>query len=201
MGGMDAQDDVYAAPRAALVAAPTERPRLPPFYVVSVTKLVLLSFATLGLYSLYWFWRHWKLHKLDRKLDIWPVPRALFSIFFAHGLNREIDQRLQRSGSPHAWSPGAWATLFVVSAISGRIISRLPDSVLPFGPGFGLIVLSLAGGTLAMVHAQRAANPASGDPAGAANARLTLANWLWLVPGGLFWLMSLASLVLLTGDA
>ncbi|MCH1909792.1 hypothetical protein MKP15_13505 [Stenotrophomonas sp. Y6] len=49
---MDAQDDVYAAPRAALVAAPTERPRLPPFYVVSVTKLVLLSFATLGLYSL-----------------------------------------------------------------------------------------------------------------------------------------------------
>ena len=201
MGGMDAQDNVYAAPRAPLVAAPTERPRLPPFYVVSVTKLALLSFATMGLYTLYWFWRHWKLHAIDSQRDIMPVPRAIFSIFFAHGLNREIDPRLRRRGSRHAWSPGGWATLYVFSAIGGRLLGSAPDSVLAPAPGFGLIMLTVAGCTLAMTHAQRAANLASDDPGGAANARLTAANWFWLVLGGLFWLASLAGMALLLGDA
>ena len=86
---MDAHDNIYAPPQVPLETRSAERPALPPFYVVSLRKLVLLSIATVGLYSLYWFWRHWKLHKLDRKLDIWPVPRAIFAIFFAHGLNEK----------------------------------------------------------------------------------------------------------------
>lgn len=198
---MDAHDNIYAPLQVPLETRTVERPALPPFYVVSLRKLVLLSIATVGLYSLYWFWRHWKLHKLDRKLDIWPVPRAIFAIFFAHGLNEEIDHRLRRAGQRHDWSPGTWATVYVVSAIIGQIINRLPDAMLAPGPSFGLAMLTVGGGTLAMVQAQRAANLACGDPTGSANARLTPLNWLWLVLGGLFWLLVLVGLALSLGDS
>lgn len=200
---MDTPDNVYAAPQAPLVpeAEAPQRATLPPFYVVSITKLVLLSAATFGLYSLYWFWRHWKLHKRDRKFDIWPVPRAVFAVFFAHSLNQEIDYRLRRSGSRYAWSPGLWAMLYVVSAIAGNIISRVPDSILDPGPGFALIMLTVAGCTAAMANTQRAANQASGDPEATGNARLTVANWAWLVVGGLLWLLNLAGIALFLGDA
>lgn len=198
---MDAQDNIYAPPQAPLQTANIERPTLPPFYVVSITKLVLLSVATVGIYSLYWFWRHWKLYKLHKKLDIWPVPRAIFAIFFAHSLNQEIDYRLQRNGSPYDWSPGLWATLYVVSAVAARIINRLPDEVLAPNPAFGLSMLTVAAGTWAMVQTQRAANLACGDPAGDQNARLTAANWCWLVLGGLFWLLILAGMLLIGADA
>lgn len=186
---MNAQDNVYAPPQASLALEVPERSGFPPFYVVSITKLVLLYVATLGFYSLYWFWRHWTLHKRDKKLDIWPVPRAIFPIFFAHSLNQEIDYRLHRSGQGYKWSPGMWATTYVISAIGGRIISRLPDSIVPALPGFGIGMLLLVANVLALVHAQRAANLASGDPDATGNSRLTAANWVWLVLGGLYWVV------------
>ncbi|WP_313319867.1 DUF4234 domain-containing protein [Stenotrophomonas sp.] len=182
------EGNVYAPPQAELTPAiPVQQ--LPPFYVVSITKVVLLSIATLGMYSLYWFWNHWKRHKIDKKLSLWPVPRAIFAIFFAHSLNREIDYRLQRNRSNYRWSPGAWATLYVVSVILMRVISRIPETMLSANLSFVLILLPLAGQIMALVRAQRAANLACGDPQALQNRRLTVANWFWLVLGGLFWLL------------
>lgn len=189
------QHDVYTPPQAELTAPPVAA-IAPAFYVVSITKLVLLSFATLGVYGLYWFWRHWKLHKLDKKLDIWPVWRAIFSIFFAHSLNREIDYRLTRKGIRHAWSPASWATLYVFSVIAARIVSRIPDSVLAPNPAFYLSMVCVAGMILPMVHTQRAANLACGDPTAEQNRRLTAPNWAWLVLGAVLWLLILIGLMM-----
>jgi hypothetical protein len=158
-----------------------------PFYVVSAGKAALLMFATFGFYALYWFWRHWKMHKIDKRLDIWPVPRAIFSIFFAHSLNREIDHRIQHEGRRHAWSPGGWATLYVVAALVSRLIDRLPETVISLNASIGLLILLLAAVTLPIFHAQRAANIACGDPDAEANRRLTVANYIWLGLGTLWW--------------
>lgn len=186
---MDAQDTIYAPPQASLTQETAEPSGLPPFYVVSITKLVLLYVATLGFYSVYWFWKHWSRHKRDKKLDIWPVPRAIFGIFFANSLNQEIDQRLRRSGQRYSWSPEMWAGAFVISAIVGRIISRIPDAVLPPLPGFAIGMLFMVLNIMSLVQAQRAANLACGDPDGDRNSRLTAANWVWLVLGALFWIV------------
>ena len=43
--------------------------------------------------------------------------------------------------------------------------------------------------TASLFHAQRAANIASGDPQALSNNRFTAANWVWIVLGGLFWLL------------
>ena len=57
------QDNLYAPPTATIVDPQLEAANRPtPFYVVSTTKVLVLSLATLGMYTLYWFWRHWKLH-------------------------------------------------------------------------------------------------------------------------------------------
>lgn len=184
------EDNLYAPPTAQIVDPQVEAAsRITPFYVVSTTKVAVLSIVTFGMYELYWFWRHWKLHKIDRKLDIWPVPRAVFSIFFAHALNREIDHRIQHNGERHRWSPGGWATLYVVTAIGNRLASRLPEDVFSAEMALLSAVAAVLSATASLFHAQRAANIASGDPQALSNNRFTAANWVWIVLGGLFWLL------------
>jgi hypothetical protein len=181
-------ENPYAPPTAHIAEVPggiaMERA---PFYIVSPAKAALMMFVTFGVYALYWFWRHWKMHKIDKKLDIWPVPRAVFSIFFAHSLNREIDDRIQRKGLRHDWSPGGWATLYVVAAIGGRILDRLPETVISLNASIGLLIAMLSALTLSVFHAQRAANIACGDPNADSNRRLTVANYVWLALGALWW--------------
>lgn len=183
-------DNLYAPPTAQIVDPQVEAANRPtPFYVVSTTKVLVLSLATFGLYPLYWFWRHWKLHKIDRKLDIWPVPRAVFSIFFAHSLNKEIDHRITRNGERHRWSPGMWATLYVVAVIGSRIANRAPETVVSAEMALLATMATVFAITASLFHVQRAANIASGDPQALSNNRFTVANWIWIVLGGLFWLL------------
>lgn len=190
-------DNLYAPPTARIADPHTGGAiGMAPFYVVSTAKVAVLSIATFGLYTLYWFWRHWNQHKIALKLDIWPVPRALFSIFFAHALNSEIDHRITRNRLRHAWSPGLWATLYVVAAIVSRLADRLPESVMPLDVALPVIMGCIVAMAIALFHAQQAANIASGDPEALANNRFTWANWIWIILGALWWLAISASLML-----
>jgi len=45
-----------------------------------------------------------------------------------------------------------------------------------------------------LLKAQRAINFACDDPNGDGNSSLTLANWIWMVLGGLLWLLALFGL-------
>ena len=53
------------------------------FFAVSVTKLVVLSFCTLGVYPIYWFYINWKIIKEQEQVHILPFWRAIFSTFLA----------------------------------------------------------------------------------------------------------------------
>ncbi len=65
------------------------------FYVVSLRKFNILFFCTFGVYSIFWFYKNWRIIKTKQNREIWPVPRAIFSIFFAHSLFREIEGELE----------------------------------------------------------------------------------------------------------
>ena len=56
---MDA--DVYKAPEAEIVTESTEGLE---FYVVSPKKFLIMQISTMGIYSIYWFFKHWKQYKL-----------------------------------------------------------------------------------------------------------------------------------------
>ncbi|QNN57058.1 DUF4234 domain-containing protein [Diaphorobacter ruginosibacter] len=63
-----------AAPSAAL----------PPFFAVSLRKFALLSVCTLGLYHLYWFYRHWQ-HVRAWSSDQAFSPARRTLLFFLYG--------------------------------------------------------------------------------------------------------------------
>jgi hypothetical protein len=170
----------------------------PPFYVVSTRKFALLFLATLGLYPVYWFYKNWDRYK-DRVpaasqpgTNVAPVVRALFSIFFVHALLRKV--QAWDGGDPvrRAWSSGWHATWIVVLLLAGECIDTLVDGTAgpPFGDlaSFAILVLLL----FAFLKAQRMINLACGDPEGAGNARLTRANRVWIVLGGIGWVVTIA---------
>ena len=72
---------IYDAPKAKLDDANNDETNYE-FYVVGITKFIVLFLATFGIYSVYWFYRNWKLYKIHNNEDIYPVARAIFSIFF-----------------------------------------------------------------------------------------------------------------------
>ncbi len=191
----DPAGDVYRTPESDLTLP---RDKTAKFYLVSEFKLMLLYFATLGFYGIYWFYRHWKQFKGATEQSLWPVPRAIFSIFFAHALFRRIDDAVD-PGLDVEWRPQTLATLYVIFAIIGNLSDRLPQIGLDFE---WVLVASLA--ALLMIayvlyRAQAVANLACGDAHGRSNARITLTNVIWILLGLLFWLAVIAGFALEMG--
>lgn len=187
--------DVYAPPNARVADVGDVRGAATEFHVVSVRKFWCLYIATFGLYQFYWLYRQWAHYRAWHRESLWPAARAIFSIFFMHALNRNVDDSLREARTAHAWWPGVNATIFVllsvVSGISDRLAARVETISWLDYVGIALI-LPIA---LTLAATQRAANAACGDPAGAGNARLTLANWIWIVLGMLWWALIVIGLI------
>lgn len=145
----------------------------PPFFAVSITKLVVLSVCTFGLYELCWFYRNWRLAR-ERGEDVWPVLRTLFAIFFVYALFRRIRDggdnfELSDGDLPAGWLALGW---IVVS-----LLYQLPDPywLVSFGTVAFLVPVQMAANRINRVRAPRH------DP----NGRFGVVNWIAVVVGGL----------------
>ncbi len=192
--GGNMQENYYAPPQAEVRDVPVAGAGTEEFYVVARAKFLTLFIATVGVYQIYWFYAHWRQFNEYRRTDLWPVPRAIFSIFFAHSLNAEIDDRIKRERIPHAWSPVALATGYVVLTLASTVLSRF-ETLSPASDLFTFAALVPIG--WCMLGAQHAANAACGQPDGSSNRRLTFANYFWILLGTVFWLLSLTGYYLL----
>ena len=67
-------------------------PLEPLFLHISVTKLILMSVASLGLYEAYWIYKNWKYINEREGLGIHPFWRGWFGIFFCHSLLQRIKE-------------------------------------------------------------------------------------------------------------
>jgi hypothetical protein len=82
-------------------------PGRPLFFPVSITKFLLLSIGTLGLYEIYWFYKNWGFIKARDRSDI--SPRGARSSAFSSAIgscgvsrttrSREVAGRSRRDGS------------------------------------------------------------------------------------------------------
>ena len=187
----DSAEPNFYAPPQAQIAEPVDTTEAAPFYVVSQTKFLVIFAATFGMYGFYWFWRHWKLHKIDKKLEIWPIPRAFFQIFFAHSLNREIDHLIHRKQLRFAWHANGLGTVFVVFSIIGNIADRLVWREIGYPYTDIISVVTLLPIGYCLFRTQQAANTACGDPKGSGNRRFTIANYAWISLGMLWWVLIL----------
>jgi hypothetical protein len=186
----------YAAPQSNVDDVPTQSQTL---YVVSERKFLLLMIGTLGLYSLYWFYRNWALLNVVHK-RYWPIPRAIFAIFFTHALFREVDGRLKRDHPGYLFQADLMAGIYVASALGSHVLGRLA------GKDIGSPITDLVSTVLvipmiwSLFAAQKAINVAEGDPGGTSNGSITGANLFWLVIGGLFWALTLLGLYLIVAN-
>jgi hypothetical protein len=197
-------ESVYAPPKTDFTTK-EEGVEEPGFYVVSPHKMTVLFMATLGFYQIYWNYKNWSRYKqLARRDDgpdqnIWPVPRAVFSIFFTHALFREVDAFATSRERPLQWDAAANATKLVLLLFASGISGRLSDKGIgsPYTDMVWLLLL------IPMVilyrQAQRHINAACGDREARGNSDFTVANWIWIVIGG--GLMALFALSLMLPES
>ena len=106
------------------------------YYCLPAIKLAILSLATLGLYSIFWFYENWRIIKIYDKSNIHPFARAIFSVFYGLSLFKKIYHSADIHGVRSIYKPLNHYLLFL--ALSSIIF--LPDpwwllaglNVLPF---------------------------------------------------------------------
>ncbi len=170
------------------------------YYVVSVKKFTILFFATMGAYLFYWFYKNWKEYKTYHGNNIWPIPRAIFAIFFIHNLFARVEQTLAAKEKSFDWKPSLLATAYVLVLAASILISIFIN--ITVGAAFPFLstlisLLVMVINYFLFVPPQKAINLSQEDPAGRNNDKLTPINYLWIAIGIIFiWATTLLSMVI-----
>lgn len=192
-------NEIYNPPTATLTDSAVETTRTE-FYVISKKKFLLLFMSTLGLYQLYWLYRNWKLQKSATALDVIPLLRAAFQVFFFHSLFRRIDHRLRQRGKRFYWHPDSYATalvaLTIISSVADRFAEKFDTHPLVQLASIALLPVI----AFAYLPAQEAINQCCDDPDGSSNNALTLGNYAWLSAGAIIWTIIAFGMVVMLSE-
>lgn len=170
------------------------------YFPVSEGKLMTLYIFSFGLYGVYWFYKNWKLQQPTMDKKIFPLLRAIFSIFFTHSLFNRINRSAEHLEQKHKFNANLLATFFVVAVVVGNLLDRiavnisllenLSDNTLIIT---SLIIFLLSAYPLAAVQAT--VNRINNDILGYLNYKYSLWNYLLIATGAIFW--ALVALALL----
>lgn len=169
-----------------LTQPPPLTPKKPIFYVVAKKKFFILFIITFSFYSYYWFWKQWNIRRKATGEKMWPIARAIFTIFFVYSLFEEIE--LAANEVTNNTNPRLHIAAVVY--IIGEILFKLLDKISPIAIVYLTSAILLVGVlTFSAWQAQSQANIASLDAEGESNSRLTPLNYIWIALGTLLWLL------------
>jgi hypothetical protein len=116
-----------------------------PFYLsIPLSRYLLMSFFTLGLYQTYRIYKNWEYVKNRDNLQIHPFWRAVFGIFFCHSLMKQIhDDPLLQQHKPADFNPTGLAAGWIIFSIGGNLANRLLDKLFPDEVEVTLLVILL----------------------------------------------------------
>ncbi|MFH0822327.1 MAG: hypothetical protein V2B18_06210 [Pseudomonadota bacterium] len=121
--------------------AAAKPPAVPLFLHIPISRLVLMSIISFGVYEIYWMYRNWRYVKERTNPDIHPLLRALLGIFTSPSLLRRIHEDkearliLMPSFSPRRLA-ACWITLVIISNIVSDIPGLTPCILSAFVPSF-----------------------------------------------------------------
>jgi hypothetical protein len=169
------EENVYAPPKAVVadVAPNTSNIELH-FFAVSPVKLVALSVCTLGLYQIYWFYKHWVLIKEHSEPHIVPWARAFFGVFWCYSCFEFIRNDERHLNIEPTLPAGPLAIAFIALSLTWR----LPEPYYLIGFLTPLLLVPV------QVHANRV--NALVAPGHDENTHFSVWNWLTVVVGGIF---------------
>ncbi len=154
-------------------------------YYQTLPQFLLLSFFSFGLYLLWWIYSSWKYFKTRDALDITPVARAIFSVFFQYALYDRILMYAKEKGYQESYSPGVLFFVFFGS----NLLSRLPD---PYWLLSFLSILSYIAPVKALSFAQQQSTREQWLP----QQNFTTAQVVMLLLGIIFWVVILSTMFL-----
>lgn len=145
----------------------------------SIAHFAFLCAISFGLYEIFWFYKYWKYIKERKQLNIAPVWRALFSIFFAYNLFQYIYSLAKEKGYKEMLSPGWLAFAYIALSLCWRLPEPLSlISVLSFVP---------------IIQLQKACNYLwdNEEPMLKERTRFSIGEILLIVFGSIFWALVL----------
>jgi hypothetical protein len=168
----------FAPPQAEVaIVVPEQAQGRPMWFSVGPLKMVVMCMVTMQFYSVYWFYKQWKLVREREQSSIIPALRALFGIFFVYALCTRV----------HASEGSAGAKLNVPALAGGWIVTtvlwKLPDPYWWVAMAAPLFMMPVQA---AMNAVNEAAAPGH-DP----NRRFSAWNWVAIVLGSLLLVMAL----------
>mgnify|MGYP001812764766 FL=1 len=175
----------------------------PPLFAVSEGKLLTLYLLSFGLYGVYWFYKNWQLQQPTMDKKIYPLLRAIFSIFFTHSLFKRINQQALKLEKKHRFNANLMATLYVVTIVLSHLIDRLSVAGDDATAGMGIVLHdALSANTLIIIsvstfllsafpllQVQATANRINDDILGYLNHKYSVWNYILIATGSLFWVM------------
>jgi hypothetical protein len=165
-----------------------------PFFPVSEGKLITLYILSFGLYGIYWFQQNWKRQQPMMDKKIYPVWRAIFSIFFTHSLFKRIDQQAVHLPQQHKFNANVLATFFVAAIVVSNVVDRLSintdiaQSITNTTLMITSIVLFLFS-AYPLAKVQATVNRINNDMLGYLNHKYSAWNYVLIILGIVSWLM------------
>lgn len=159
-----------------------------PFFITSITKMCLLYIATMGAYTLYWYYKQWTRQRRYRGENISPVWRSVFAMLFTHNLCARVAQHsVVAHQSIWRWR---WLATGVVALMVYQLIivlAKTPHLPQQWRVAWGFGFLATGDLLILLGFIQQRINLVCHDPKGASNSRLSAGNWLWLMVGLAMW--------------
>ena len=164
------------------------------FFPVSEGKLITLYILSFGLYGVYWFYKNWSLQQGAMEKKIYPMWRAIFSIFFTHSLFNRIHQQAAHLKNEHKFNANLWATIFVAAIVVSNILDRLSinTGLMENTTNTATSIISFAlffVSTYPLVKVQATVNRINNDILGYLNHKYSMWNYVLIVLGSVVWLL------------
>lgn len=93
----------------------------PMYFPVSLTKLVVMSFCTFGLYEIYWFYKNWHLVNQREDGNLMPVLRTFFAVIFCYSLFTRIQDSAEAQELPITLAPGFLTGGWIIFSLPWRL--------------------------------------------------------------------------------
>ncbi len=166
----------------------------PPFHIITLRKLVIMTIVTFGFYDIYWFLANWSKIKRFGKSKLDPSWRTVFAILYIPSLFKTLKNALEERGIKSEFRPRLLATLAIILsliAVLGQIASLgVVGETSILGISLYLIILLIP--HLIFFYAQHLMNKVSAQEGFAIKSKFSAIDWIAI---GFFVLLILATLV------
>ena len=151
--------------------------------ILPIKKFVLYNICSLGLYQLYWIYKSWKNIKEHKNLNISPILRTIFTVFFIGSLAKDTLVMAKEKGYQKNYSYILIFVLFLILNIAGKKF-----------PGIYSLIIALTS-FLIFLPVVEASNYywAKSEPSLKVNDKFSISNIVLLIIGGFFVLVATLS--------